>query len=219
MESNNNKIKHEPYIHPERLEKHGLHNFFDKTFSCFSQELNILRNTIYNYKNEGDIFALNERAWVGVFNNAVIKAFPDSSATLQEFSVYNDDKEFSGRADFLVHWKDEKGKEFHLLFEAKQYEERSLNNLYEDSAIDMEEIKKQGKRYVDSESVYYKDKTVYVIPLVFGWIRKTKVLEQAVGYFKDSVNKIDSPTDFCSLFYEGNHGVWVYGYINKAEII
>jgi len=116
------------FIHSKRLEKFGIKEFFEKTFVHFKAELNRLRETIYNYNEHQFVFALNERAWLGVFNNAIVKAFPTTSVTLQEYGVYSPIN-FVGKADFLVHWTDNNGKVFYFLFEAKQYEEMNSKTL------------------------------------------------------------------------------------------
>lgn len=208
-------IESKHYIHSQRPEEFGIREFLENTFKHFNKELSRLRETIYNYKEHHYVFALNERAWVGVFNNAIIKAFPNTSVTLQEYGVYSPSN-FVGRADFLVHWTDNNGKEFHLLFEAKQYEELSFNTMLDDTEEYLNSIKVQGQKYFDAETIYYQDKTVYVIPIAFGWIRKAGFLNEAKKYFEGGEKK-DKATDFCSLFFEGEFGVWVYGKIYDTK--
>jgi hypothetical protein len=93
------------YIEEKRLSEFGLNIFFKKVLDSLREELQRLRKTIYEYDNAGEIFDLNERSWVGVLNNAISRAYPDSSVTLQEYGVYNKSS-FVGRADILVFWKD-----------------------------------------------------------------------------------------------------------------
>jgi len=201
------------YIHPTRLKEFGLEEFFERIFVGIQNELISLRRTIYNYEEHHYIFALNERAWIGVFNNAIIRTFHNSSDTLQEFSVYNRKRKFIGRADFLVRWEDEMvKKEYYMIFEAKQYEEKNLSNMLDDSGAYLNSIKKQGQRYYNAESTYYNNKKVFIIPIVFGWIRKPGYLDKAKEYF-DNENRKDTSSDFCFLYFEGNVGAWIFGKI------
>ena len=208
-------IESEYIIKKEDLRQFGLNDFFTKTFEQFKAELNRLHDTIYNYNDHKLLFALNERAWLGVFNNAIINAFPESAVTLQEFSVYNEGK-FVGRADFLVHWKAGNGKEFYLLFEAKQYEETSRSKILNDTWDDLNKIKLQAQKYFDAEISYYEGKTVYIIPIAFGWIKKEGFLDEAKKYFLKGQQK-DQTSDFCALFYENEVGMWIYGKIFEPK--
>ncbi|MEI6880569.1 MAG: hypothetical protein WCK82_04520 [Bacteroidota bacterium] len=211
-----NKIEYKPYSSSLKLEK-KFNIFFERTFNSFHEELQLLRNTMYKSEQSKDIFALNERTWVGILNNAILKAFPnDEVSTLQEFGVYhNENKNHIGRADYLVCWEDK-----YLLFEAKQYEELSTKKLIQkvnDKSYDKEF--EQAMNYYKAESIYYKGKTVYIIPIYFGWMRekiKYNLIDEAKKYKIES----DDETDFCALYYEGNNGVWVYGKVyNIGEVI
>jgi len=196
----------------QRLENFELKEFIEKTLNKVKEELTILRKTIYNYKEHHYLFALNERAWVGIINNAIIKAFPKNSSTLQEFSVTNQ-KGFVGRADFLVCWKNKTGKEYYLLFEAKQYEEKNISKIYDDPKDDYCRVFDQAQKYYEAEFSYYKSKKVYIIPIFIGWIRSNpKLLQKAKEYFTIK-EKTDKSTDFCCLYYEGDYGTWIYGKI------
>jgi hypothetical protein len=199
-----NKIKYKPYSSSLKLEK-KLNIFFERTFNSFHEELQLLRNTMYKSEQSKDIFALNERTWVGILNNAILKAFPnDEVSTLQEFGVYHDEnKNHIGRADYLVCWEDK-----YLLFEAKQYEETSIAknaNKLEMKAM-YEREKGQAEKYYNAEKIYYGEKKVYIIPIYFGWMRKEGLVQRGKDYKID-----DDETDFCALYYESNNGVWVYG--------
>ena len=208
-------IEHLSFIEKTRLREYELEIFFEKSLDCLKMELQRLRNTIYNYNQHEYLFALNERAWVGAFNNAVIRAFPDNATTLQEFGVYNKHS-FIGRADFLVNWKTPAGKTLYLLFEAKQYEEVSKSEMLNDSSLYLNTVREQGQKYFEAETDYYLDKTVFIVPLVFGWIRQTGNLSIAKSYFENE-NKKDKSTDFCYLYYEGEFGAWVYGNVHRAK--
>lgn len=203
-------IRHNYFIH-SRAGEYGIKNFLDKTFVELGNELILLRKTIYKYKDHRYIFALEERTWVGLLNNAISKAFPKESAAIQEYGVYSETK-FIGRADCLVRWEDNCRNEFYILFEAKKYKESDSMSMHLDTLEYFNSIKKQGMKYYNAEIDYYKNKTVYVIPIAFGWIDKKELLNTAKKYFKIS-KKEDMSTDFCSLHYEKDSGVWVYGKI------
>lgn len=81
---------------------YGLQDFFDKTFHFMGKGINALSETIFNGKTSHSVFALIERAWVGVLNNAIIRAFPKDAITLQEFAVYDKEIKIIGRSDMLV---------------------------------------------------------------------------------------------------------------------
>lgn len=207
-------IKHQIHIH-SRTEEFGLKDFLEKTFSEFNYELNRLQKTIYDYKDSHYIFALEERTWVGILNNAISKAFPTTSVSIQEYGVHSATR-FVGRADCLFHLTDLNGKEFFLLFEAKQYKETNAKYMHSDPLEYYNSIKNQAMKYYNAEIDYYKNKTVYVISIAFGWIVNQQLLKVAKEYFKIS-EKEDKSTDFCSLHYEKDSGVWVYGKIFKPK--
>lgn len=208
-------IEQQQFIEQSRLAHYGLDFFFKRTLDCLRDELQRLRQSIYDNNQHEYIFALNERAWVGVFNNAVLRAFPDSAVTLQEFGVYNK-RNFVGRADYLVCLKDKCGMPICLLFEVKQYEETIQAKILADTRGYLDSVKEQGQKYFDAEKEYYKDKRVLVIPMAFGWIRKPGYLLEAKKYFDDAEMKNRS-VDFCSLYFEGEFGAWVYGKIYDAR--
>ena len=116
-----NKIQQQHYLNKESLALKELDFFFEVVFKRLGQELNLMRESIFdNYVCHPtvyeDVFGLNEQAWVGVLNNAIVKAFSDSANTLQEFTVYNtvnkeksEIRTFHGRSDLLVQWKNSKG--------------------------------------------------------------------------------------------------------------
>jgi hypothetical protein len=209
-------IKSEIFFRKETQQNYELKEFFDKTFKYFHKEIFLLRSTIFSEKKQYKVFALIERAWVGVLNNAIIKAFPDDSVTLQEYGVYGNDEKLHGRSDLLVRWTNKKEEEFYLLFEAKCYEEVKEKELYIDTESYFKPIIDQAQKYYDVEKEYYSDKKAYLVVISFGWIRKEGMIEKAKEYFHMD-NKEDSYTDFCYLYYEGKEGMWVYGKICLPE--
>jgi len=206
-------IKSEIYF---KQENHELKEFFDKTLKYFHKEIFLLHSTIFNEKKRHKVFALIERAWVGVLNNAIIKAFPEDSVTLQEFGVYGEDGKLFGRSDLLVRWTNKNEEEIYLLFEAKCYEELKESELLIDFHHYFEPILRQAKEYYEAEKEFYRNKKVYLIPISFGWIRKKGMIETAKKYF-EKIDKVDTTTDFCRLYYEGDEGMWVYGLISQAD--
>ena len=227
-----NKIQKQHYLNKESLANLELDSFFEKIFNQLGEELERLRETIFYYKAEfgndskptvyEEIFGLNEQAWVGVLNNAIVRAFPDQAYTLIEFTVYNEGKDenskirsFFGRADLLVHLKNWKGKEINLLFEAKQYKECDEKKMEEDATLYINEIMEQGKGYVDADKEYFdKKENLFIVPIVFAWIPEDNLLKIADGYMKPSNEKKE---DFCSLYSESNSGAWVYGSVYPSN--
>jgi hypothetical protein len=224
-----NRIKQQHFLNREKLASNEIDFFFEVLLKRLGQELERMRKTIFNYKVESgkerkptvyeDIFGLNEQAWVGVLNNAIIRAFPKAD-TLQEFTVYNDSddgvkRNFHGRADFLVHWKNFKGEKINLLFEAKQYKEIDATKMKEDSTVYITEIINQAKSYIDADKEYFKKReNLYIIPIVFAWIPTDELLIIAKDYMNSEEEKAEH---FCSLFFENESGAWVYGSVEYQE--
>lgn len=225
-----NRIQQQHYLNKESLANKELDFFFEVVLKRLGQELERLRETIFYYEDEfgnerkptvyEEIFGLNEQAWVGVLNNAIVRAFSDTANTLQEFTVYNNEqsvesdiRSFNGRADLLVQWKNSKGEEVYLLFEAKQNRESNLSKLHDDASGFINEIVGQGKGYVEADHAYYNDKIVFIVPIVFGWIRGADFIKSAKMYF----NKNNKQEHFCSLYTESNSGAWVYGSVYPSN--
>jgi hypothetical protein len=224
-----NKIQQKHYLNKESLANNELDFFFEVVLKRLGQELERLRESIFYYEDEfgnerkptvyEEIFGLNEQAWVGLLNNSIIRAFSDTVNTLQEFTVYNIGKDnveirtFNGRADLLVQWKNSKGENVYLLFEAKQNRESDFSKMHDDTSEFIKKISNQGNSYIDADKVYYQDKLVFVVPIVFGWIRGAEFINSAKEYF----NKNNKQEDFCLLYSESNSGAWVYGSVYPSN--
>jgi hypothetical protein len=222
-----NKIKHHQYLNKEKLASYELDFFVEVTLKRLGQELERMRKTIFYYKDKSgkkrkptvyeDIFGLNEQAWVGALNNAIIRSFPEAD-TLLEFTVYNGTK-FHGRADLLVHWKNTQGESIYMLFEAKQFTDNTkgdyndaLNKTKDENYHD--DIKNQAKKYIKADEDYFSKKTIVIIPIIFGWIKDSSTLKNAKKYMKS----IDAKKEhFCSLYFEGQRGAWVYGSVEYQD--
>jgi hypothetical protein len=213
-----NKIKQQHYLNKKKLASYELDFFVEVTLKRLGQELERMRNTLFtNYvchpTDYVDLFGLNEQAWVGALNNAIIRSFPEAD-TLLEFTVYNGTK-FHGRADLLVHWKNTQGEKINLLFEAKQNKEIDAARMKEDSTIYIKDIMKQGKDYIEADSDYFnKRENLYIIPIVFSWIPNDELLKIAMDYMKSIDEKSEH---FCSLYFEEDRGAWVYGSVEYPE--
>jgi hypothetical protein len=216
-----NKIQQQHYLNKESLADNELDFFFEVVFKRLGQELNLLRESIFdNYFCHPtvyeDVFGLNEQAWVGVLNNAIIRAFSDTSNTLLEFTLYNK-TEFHGRADLLVQWKNSKGKKINLLYEAKQYKESDESKMKEESDVYLENVKNQALGYVRADKEYFDSRVnLFIVPIIFAWIPEHNLLKIADDYLK---SKSEKHEHFCSLYSECNSGAWVYGsvYNSKGE--
>ena len=217
-----NKIKQQHYLNKEKLASYELDFFVEVTLKRLGQELERMRNTLFtNYvchpTDYVDLFGLNEQAWVGALNNAIIRSFPEAD-TLLEFTVYNGTK-FHGRADLLVHWKNTQGESIYMLFEAKQFTDNTkgdyndaLNKTKDENYHD--DIKNQAKKYIKADEDYFSKKTIVIIPIIFGWIKDSSTLKNAKKYMKS----IDAKKEhFCSLYFEGQRGAWVYGSVEYPE--
>lgn len=170
-------IEHKPFINRGQLVDLGLETFFQKTLEYLRCELQLLHNSNYIHTLDEKLFALNERAWVGTFNNAIIRAFP-GTVTLQEFGVYDNESKYKGRVDLLVIWTNPEGKKFTLLFEAKQCELRFKPQITRDSVDYFNSVRDQAESYIKVKSEYYKDQATFIIPIIFGWIRIPKCLHR-----------------------------------------
>lgn len=194
----------------------GINDFFEKVFNQFSIELDLLSETIYKDNGEGSVFALIEPAWIGVLNNAVIRAFPEI-ATLQEFGVYTNQTQPIGRADFLVQLNIENKETVSLLFEAKQHEVTNITNTlsYANEYLDI--TRKSAEKYI-TDTPKLISNCNYIVAIVFGWIRNENVMNAAREYMDDENNRNNVHNgDFHSLYYQGNHGIWIYGKVHKVD--
>jgi hypothetical protein len=218
-----NKIKHQHYLNKNKLASYKLDAFFERVMLSLGHELERLRENIFNYKDENgnekkptiyeEIFGLNEQAWVGLLNNAIIRSFPESD-TLIEFTVYNGTV-FHGRADLLVNGKNSQGEKINLLFEAKQYKESDETKMKEDANLYINKIMEQGKGYIEADKEYFdKRENLFIVPIVFAWIPEHNLLKIADDYMESSNEKKE---DFCSLYYECNSGAWVYGSVFNSK--
>lgn len=189
--------------------------FFENVLNEFGKELQSLAYNWYNYIDEDgsdgtkDVFALIERSYVGVLNNAVIKCY-NKDSVLQEYSVWNEKNVNVGRADYLV--KHDPGKdEIIFLFEAKQREYDGVVYDNKGMSVFYESFIEQGKKYYDAEKKYFTTLT-YVVPIIFEWVRHPKHLDDLL---KD--NSEDGQTDFYCLYHNGEGGLMVYGKLVKME--
>jgi hypothetical protein len=210
--------KTETFVSHLRIKNPIVSNFFFKVLDGFHQELLLLCNHWYNYelsidKTAGynDVFGLIERTYVGIFNNSVVKNFPDD-AVLQEFSVHLGGKKYV-RADYLVKHIEPNGY-VNILFEAKQRQFDGKDYNKEQTSSYLDPFMEQAKKYVSSEKTYYKGET-YLSTLVFEWVR----LEKHVNQVKNWSNEDDGITDFYCFYHSDNAGLMVYGTIKAEDIL
>jgi hypothetical protein len=191
-----------------------LKYFFEKTLLQFKHELQVLASQWYYYSNEdgtpgtNDVFGLIERSYVGLFNNAIIKCFPND-AVLQEYSVHLGGRQYV-RGDYLVkHWDD--NKPINILFEAKQRLFDGIDYTPDETRIFLSEFITQGKKYYMAEQKYYLDADTYVSSLVFEWVRYKEHLDKILKW--SSLD--DGVTDFYCLYHTDGAGLMVYGNLEK----
>src|ERR1035437_7505202 len=163
----------------------AIQDFFTKTLDAFGEELNRLASQMYKYPNGkkgidnhesiNDVFALIERSYIGLLNNAVVRSFPKNS-TLHEFIVSG--KKQGERADYLVthHFDDQS---INFLFEGKISEATYKDYENYDPQVAAQyykQIHDQACKYFEAEKEYYQNET-YIVTIIFEWIRKTDLLD------------------------------------------
>lgn len=211
-----NLIQKETYLNDAKLQHFGCHEFFQSIMDGFHEELQHLSATFFAHESiPRYVFALNEATWVGLLNNVIVRVFGDQVYSLQEMGIYQDGKYF-GRADYLVHWKGAEGSDsIFFLFEAKQYEESSINKLRGDSTAYLNSIFEQGFGYYNANRENYGNSQVFIVSVAFGWMRDKKLIEEAKKY-PGFHYKYDESVDFCSLYCTHEDGVWLYGKLYNA---
>lgn len=198
----------------KRLVDPALKKFFEKTLLAFSTELQLLADQWYNYSEDGkngvdEVFALIERSYVGLFNNAVVKSFPQDSV-LQEFSVHLGGRNYV-RGDYLVkHWEGDHS--LSILFEAKQRQHDGRKYSMSETKAFLDPFIKQGKKYYKAEPQYYRDDT-YISSLVFEWVRYPEHLKNVLSWSDED----DEITDFYCLYHTERSGLMVYGNLEKVK--
>jgi hypothetical protein len=110
----------------------------------------------------------------------------------------------------MVIWTNPKCEKCYLLIEAKQFEEGYKSLKTYESGEYLNTVGSQAKGYIDANPEYYNDKVVFIVPICFGWIRKPRILEEAIKNFVE-VLPGNTSIHFCSLYYKGKHGARVYG--------
>lgn len=154
-----------------------------------------------------DLYWLIERSWLGIFNNAVIKAYP-STATLQEFSVWNKDSKCIGRCDYLFRWENG-GKKYDVITEVKQYESDGKWK-YSQSEAFYQKIIEQARNYYEVESSHYPNEVLF-LGLIFEWIGNDTQLKSLKPLLSSYPKTEDPFTDFIQLIHTERAGVVVYG--------
>ena len=192
--------------HLKCFDKFHLKEFFEKVFKQFEKELNQIQGKFY--KKEDSVFDQIEMTWVGVFNNAIIKAFPKEATTLIEYAVY-DEKEFKGRADLLVRWGN-----VYLYFEAKRDSTISKVEKLEGDVV-YTKVDEQLRKYSSSDKGYLPQQgsTVYLISIFFGRIHKEEVLNKAQEVLQPKSLK----EEYSILYRSKTDGAWIYGKVEKLK--
>lgn len=205
------------YILEDKLSKQGCSKFFKTALCELGREIEMLLDTFHKHVDiKKYVFALNEATWIGLLNNAMIRSFGDNVTTLQEMGIYKANRYF-GRVDLMANWKgNENGEAVYFIFEAKQYEEQNYQTILNDSSSYLSSIYQQGLGYYRANKLYFNNAQVFIVPIVWGWMRKDGLVEEALKY-KGFNNENDESIDFCSLYYEGPNGVWVYGKVCEVQ--
>lgn len=209
-------IKTSKKIHKKHFDKF-VESFFSKILEQFGAELNLLANEMYQYPNglkgkygkdsENDVFDLIERTYVGLFNNAIIRSFPEL-ATLQEFPVYNEG-DAQGRADLLVVKNSAQGT-VNLLFEAKCSRLADRDYTRKETLQYYNMMIKQGKEYFKAESDYYRGKT-FIVALAFDILGKELTQKFLKEKYKDKI------TDYYYIYHTNDSGLAISVDVRKAR--
>jgi hypothetical protein len=166
------------------------------------------------------VFCYNERAFVGFFNNAIIRGSEKRYCSLQEYVVYNEEERSVGRADLLVFDKENHSL---YLFEAKRpkaaYDAEDLINWINHHLIKTlnEVIEKQAKIYFDAEKGFFKNANkTYIGAIYFERIKNIKNI--------DSLNQSGIDPNIANIFYtvfyfedKADEGLAVYGLIEECD--
>ena len=150
------------------------------------------------------VFEYNERALVGLLNNAIIR-HSDEYCTFQEYHVYERDQQVLGRADLLVVHND-----FDLLFEAKKWEYDGRE--YADINGLFKEPREQLVKYYEAEKSYFRKGQTFLSVLIFEYVAEDylKNLKKQYGGNKAVPEK---GVDFDAFYATEHNGLMVYGHV------
>ena len=208
-----------PSHHPSVYINPSLNNnfkvFLAEVLKGLKNEMHLVSEAFYHYGLPGNdiegvdnLFAVIERTWMGIFNNAMIRTFPDI-VTLQEFNVWSSERNV-GRCDFLFRLKDELD-DLDVIIEAKMYP--FCDDWDQTDNVEFyNKILGQAYSYYREEKQYYTRK-VWLMALCFEWIQKPRHLPLAKEKMHEWNKEKDPQTDFLTLYYGTNRGVFVYGKI------
>ena len=206
-----------PFILNDHKTNPAVKTFFSNVLNAFGDELKKLATVVYQYpsnqmgldglESENDVFALIERTYVGIFNNAVVRAYPNA-VTLQEFGVYFETPK-RGRADLFITFEDDKlGMDF--LVEAKHVGEVQWKIPSQKDVIKhYSDTYNQALSYYTAEEKYYLQKPI-IVTITFEWARRQDQLDAVL---KETYT--DDHTDFYYLFHTNSAGLLVYGTFNE----
>lgn len=208
------------YLSPFLKNQHFA-SLFENTLKGITEELNKIYHSFYNYniaedttKGVDNLFRVIERTWVGILNNALLKAEP-SITTLQEFSVWSPERNI-GRCDLLFRYE-KNNQKTDFVTEAKLYEftDKWQNNNAKNHYFN---ILKQANSYYISERKYYDTygSDVWLMAFVAEWIRTRDRLTRAKTIMNEWNDQTDSETDFLTLYHGDSSGAFVYGKLIKA---
>lgn len=178
--------------------------------------LNNLTNEFALWHSIDDVFNYNERVYVGLFNNAIIRSSGERFTTLQEYRVYNNKTGYSaGRADLLIYDRQEPNTLY--LFEAKKmntYDAADLADWIEKySVTELSKVLKQAFYYYEAEKEFY-DVTTYMCAIYFENIKNMHHLKFINNQYYNKLSGI-----FYAVYsydQDPDHGMAVYGLIRKT---
>jgi hypothetical protein len=156
-----------------------------------------------------DLFEYNERALVGLLNNAIVR-HDKGINTFEEYHVYKGNEKLIGRADLLVMHED-----FDLLVEAKRWvydgrecEDKDCTSLFKRPMA-------QLQRYYKAEKNYFAKKHTFLGVLIFEYVSQ-KYIEKVRRQY-DGQSEPEKGIDFDTVYLSENNGLMVYGQVFQTS--
>lgn len=193
-------------------------NQFIHSIFQIADELNLIIEDVDSENFETSIFEYNERFFVGVYNNVLVRLNPYYAiSTLQEFSAHNDENNKAiGRADLLINFKNGKENKISMLVEAKKWkttkkyleEEWVIFFDLNDNESGLSKTKKQLEKY--TRDSYACDKSDKKLVLIFEHIS----LDEEEKILDDYILNLEKYADFFQVIVNSkkeNDFMVVYG--------
>jgi hypothetical protein len=155
-----------PYING--ISNNQIEAFLNESLKSLGEEFELLfQKTAWA---EDCLFGYNERAFVGLLNNAIVRQ-GKQYRTLQEYHVYRREEQLIGRADLLVMNDD-----FDFVIEAKKWDYDGEDD------HDMDALfrgpRSQLQAYYTAEKQYFKEERTFLGIVIFEYVAAGKDYEK-----------------------------------------